>query len=548
MGGIQQMNILGNTVLSRKHLLVSILAIVLVVCGIYANSLYNGFVLDDELIIAGNPATRQLSNISDLLFAPDVIKPYYRPLNRASYLIDYQVFGLNPLWFHAVNIIIHALNAVLLYLVASRLLADRSAALVAALLFAAHPANSEAVNFISARNTLLAVCFSLASLLAFLKAREKDVRLPLLSAFLFFLGLLSKETAFMLIVVIAIYTVFPSPWFAGKMLRHRLTSLAPYLVGVVVYFAMRSYSLQGVLGVDIAGGDLFSRLAMNYHIVPQYVGLLLFPADLTIFHAVPNGNIFTPFWFLPVWIALFISAWLIVRRGNTAALFGLVWCAVNYAPISNIIPIPSEPITERFLYMPAAGFFIIVGALIEHLNADVRRRRAVTAAAAVIMLLCSAMTIQRNRDWRDDPALFASGVKNDPASAEAHCNLGTALLLDKGDIEAARQEWEAALGIDPNNSDALIQMGTYAAMKGDLRKAEQLYLSALLSPPGKSDPDKSMAHFNLGKIYDKQQRPTDALRQYELFLKLATLRYAEYKPFAEQRVEYLRNVMSSISK
>jgi tetratricopeptide (TPR) repeat protein len=539
------LNTKDNTLISQKRTLVSALVILLVACGIYADSLSNGFVLDDELIIAGNPATRHLSGIGDVLFSPDVIKPYYRPLNRASYLIDYQLFGLNPAWFHAVNIIIHALSAALLYLVASRLLADNYAALFAALLFAVHPANSEAVNFISARNTLLAACFSLASLLAFLKARERGVRLPFLSAFLFFLGLLSKETAFMLIVVIAVTTFSPSPRFVGKSLRDRSLSLVPYLAAVVVYFAMRSYSLQGMFGTDITGGDLFSRLAMNYHIIPQYVGLLLFPADLTIFHTASKGGFMTH---LAIWIALIITVWLVVRWRNRAALFGLVWCAVNYAPISNIVPIPSEALTERFLYMPAIGFFIIVGACFERLQAEESLRKAVKPVAILLLLLCAAITFQRNLEWRDDYTLFASGVQNDPASAEAHFNLGTTLLQDKHDSEAARREWETALSIDPRHADALMQMGTYAAMQGDLRKAEQFYQSALAAPPGRSDPDKSMAHFNLGKIYDKQQRPTDALKQYELFLKLVSLRYAEYKPFAEQRVALLRKDISSDSK
>ncbi len=531
------MNTLYNTRISQKRTLFSVLVILLVAGGIYANSLSNGFVLDDELIIAGNPATRHLSGIGDVLFAPDVIKPYYRPLNRASYLIDYQLFGLNPAWFHAINIIIHALSAVLLYLVASRLLADNYAALFAALLFAVHPANSEAVNFISARNTLLAGCFSLASLLAFLMARGRGVRLPFLSAVLFFLGLLSKETAFMLIVVIAVTTLSPSPWFVGKMLRDRLISLVPYLAGVVVYFAMRFYSLQGMFGTDITSGDLFSRLAMNYHIIPQYIGLLLFPIDLTIFHTASKGGFVTH---LAIWTALFIAVWLVARWRKQAALFGLVWCVVNYAPISNIVPIPSEALTERFLYMPAIGFFIIAGACFERLQAEESLRKAVKPVAILLLLLFAAITFQRNLEWRDDYTLFASGVKNDPASAEAHFNLGTALLQDKSDSGAARREWETALGIDPRHADALMQMGTYAAMKGDLRKAEQFYLSALAAPPGRSDPDKCMAHFNLGKIYEKQQRPQEALRQYELFLNSVSLRYNEYKPVAEQRAAYLR--------
>ena len=107
-----------------------------------------------------------LRNVPEVLLAPDLIKPYYRPLNRATYLFDYRVAGMNPAWYHGVNILIHLGNVILLYLLSIRLLRNWYAALVAALLFAVHPVNSEAVNFISARNTLLALFFSLASLLA----------------------------------------------------------------------------------------------------------------------------------------------------------------------------------------------------------------------------------------------------------------------------------------------------------------------------------------------------------------------------------------------
>ena len=296
-----------------------------------------------------------------------------------------------------------------------------------------------------------------------------------------------------------------------------------------------------VTGVEIPAGGLLSRLWMNYHIIPQYIGLLLFPRDLTIFHTIPQGTIFNPPWFLPVWVALILVVWRVVRSRQKAALFGLIWCVVNYAPISNIVPIPSDPITERFLYLPAVGFIFMLGAFIEYLYSTVRTKWAVNMAVAVVMLLCTIVTIQRNRDWMDDYSLYVSGVKNDPESAEAHVNLGTALLQDKGNREAARQEWETALRIDPQNSDALTQMGTYEAVIGDLQKAERYYAAALLSPPGKSDPDKSLAHFNLGRIYDEQNRALDALRQYELFLKFVTLRYAEYKPFAEQRIAYYRH-------
>lgn len=536
------MDLPGDSLDNRKALWTALLILAAATLLVYAVSFFNGFVLDDEVIIVHNPTTLHLSNIRDVLFSPDVVKPYYRPLNRASYLFDYQLFGMNPIWFHAVNILIHLLNAVLLYLIGCRLLSDRGAALAAALLFAVHPVNTEAVNFIAARNTLLALFFSLASLLAFIKAKTNGVRWPIFSAGLFFLGLLCKETAFMLIGVLALYTMLPLPFAAVEKWRDRVLALFPYLLFTLVYFAMRAYSLHGLMGTGVPSEGLFSRLAQNYYIVPQYIGLLLFPTDLTIFHDVPGGGLFAVPWFLPIWVALGIAVWLVVRWRNRVALFGLVWCAVNYLPISNIVPIPSDAITERFLYLPAAGVFIMVGAFLEWLRSRERGQQALRIAVAVIVLACAAVTVRRNLEWKDDFTLFSSGVKNNPASAEAHYNFGTA-LQDRGDLTAALREWQTALKLDPTNSDAMIQMGTFSAKQGDLPRAELYYDAALRAPPGKADPGKVMAHYNLGKIYEKTERRELALRHYALFLENVTSNYEEYKPDVEQRIAGLRAAM-----
>jgi hypothetical protein len=115
----------------------------------------NGFLRDGELIIVNNPQTLSLRNIPDVLFAPDVVKRYSRPLNRATSLLDYRIAGMNPAWYHWINVMLHGGNVFLLYPLCCRLFPNRTAALIAALLFAVHPENSEAVNFILARNTIL---------------------------------------------------------------------------------------------------------------------------------------------------------------------------------------------------------------------------------------------------------------------------------------------------------------------------------------------------------------------------------------------------------
>jgi hypothetical protein len=117
----------------------------------------NGFVWDDEPIVVESPVTRNVSRLGEALLTPDEVKPYYRPLNRASYLLDHRLAGLDPRWFHLVNVLVHAASALALYAVGRRLFARCGPALLAALLLAVHPIHVEAVAFVSARNDLLAV-------------------------------------------------------------------------------------------------------------------------------------------------------------------------------------------------------------------------------------------------------------------------------------------------------------------------------------------------------------------------------------------------------
>ncbi|MDU0457921.1 MAG: tetratricopeptide repeat protein [Geobacteraceae bacterium] len=534
----------------HSHLWKSLSLLAAVTMLVYAVTLFNGFVLDDEDIIVNNPQTLNLSNIPEVLLAPDLIKPYYRPLNRASYLLDYHLAGLNPSWYHGVNIIIHLGNVILLYLLCRRFLADKNAALMAALLFAVHPANTEAVNFISARNTLLALFFSLSSLLAFVDARIDNLRRPMMPAFLFFCALLSKETGLMLIVVIAVYCLIPLP---GELREHRpwrerLSVLAPFLLATLVYFALRTYSLHGGTELsDAPAAPLYSRLAQNYHIIPQYLGLLLFPADLNIFHRVPaNGGLFQPSWYLPAWLVMLAMAAMIIRSRNRAALFGLLWLIINYAPISNVIPIPSGLISERFLYLPSAGFFIIFGVFIAWLTSWRLSRNLVLGGVAVIAAVCAAVTVQRNLDWKNNLSLFSSGARNDPLSPVVHYYLGTA-YKDSGDMVAAGKEWEKALSLNPGYAEALAQLGTMAAIQGNLQKAEQHYIAALEAPSGVSAPDISMAHYNLGKIYEKKGQPQRAMKHYQQFLKDVPFTYQEYQADAERRLAFLLRTFNAVS-
>ena len=207
-------------------------------------------------------------------------------------------------------------------------------------------------------------------------------------------------------------------------------------------------------------------------------------------------------------------------------LAGLVWFAASYLPIANLLPIPSAAMAERFLYLPAVGIWVIAADQAVRLRDRLPGTRALVAAGGAAVLGLSAVTVRRNADWRDDVSLFTRSVENDPGSVIARFNLGSA-LRDQGDLEGARREWEKARELDPRDPGPLAQLGTLAAVRGDLATAEALYREALAA-----DPRNATVRFNLAKVLERTGRPAEALREYENFLDLAGRDQAEQVPAA----------------
>jgi tetratricopeptide (TPR) repeat protein len=491
-------------------------ALAAITLAAYVNGAGNGFVWDDVGIIVENPATRDVGGIGALALAPDMVKPYYRPVTRVSFLLDYVAFGMNASGFHAVSIAIHVANVLLLFALGLRLFGRRLPAFAAALLLAVHPVNVESVSFVSARNNLLALMFVLVAvhLLARAWERRRPWLFASLSGFSWFLALLSKESAAAAVVFFAGWVL--SPLIPAQVRRRtRLLSLGPHLAFAVLYLVVRRIALGDVVGAGLGPGGVIEALRVNYHVVPRYLELIVFPARLTIFHSVPETGPFAEPWLLGVWVALALGTVLLLRGRSVPALLAVLWVAANYAPIANLVPIPSSAMAERFLYLPAVGVWVLVGAGIGALSRHAALGRTTAVLGALCAAALAAKTVSRNVEWRDDVTLFRSAVRVDPASTVGLYNLGCA-LRERGDLEGARGAWERAIEVDPRNAGALAQLGTVFAIRGDLARAERLYVAAL-----DANAEDAAVRFNLAMVYDRLGRRAEAIARYDEFLRAA---------------------------
>jgi tetratricopeptide (TPR) repeat protein len=261
---------------------------------------------------------------------------------------------------------------------------------------------------------------------------------------------------------------------------------------------------------------------------------VLWPTGLTVHHADPSSYFPGVIARATAWLAMGAIVILLVRQRRLASLFGLLWFVVNFAPVSGIIPIPSAPIAERFLYVPAIGLWLLVADQAGALGRRGAWRRVVVGGAITVCLALAALTIQRNGDWRDDEALFSSALQVDPSSTDARYNLAIALAA-RGDADGARRQWEAILGLDHSSVGALAQLGTWHAQRGELEAAGGYFARVLAVNPGDVE-----TRFNMAVLQERLGRKREALGHYEAWLRSGPVDYPGLVPQVQEKVRRLQ--------
>ncbi|MEW6713872.1 MAG: tetratricopeptide repeat protein [Nitrospirota bacterium] len=507
---------------------------------VYANSTGNGFVSDDHSVILNNSVLRaapvSLFNTIDTT-SDTQLSPYYRPLTYLTFLIEERLHGFDPFMMHLFNVLLHAVNAFLVYRLGIALLNDQKAALLAGLLFAVHPVHTEGVNFLSGgRNTMLACFFILAAVLIHRRAVLKSrFQVALFGAALFLAGLFSKEMAMMVLPFI-LFLEIPNikEGLSGERLKSALR-LSPYAVAAFVYLFMRWQTLsrlgiqrgivpdfgeQNLNGIYIIPG-LAERLLDNIYIVPRYILTIVWPAALSPRYEVPDDfNLYA----LPLfigWLSIIAAlAWLLRRGRSKTGLFGLSWLALFWLPVSGLFYFSSVTLADRFLYIPAIGLWMIA--------ADHTVRFAPTASSArrygtificVLLLVLASLTVMRNMDWRNDITLTSRLAEQYPENPWGHLHLGSAYIQRRGehDLELAEKEFEKALALDHTMQSVYTPLGYIKLEKGDFEGAVYYYSEALAIFPFDRD-----ARINRGIAYEKLGRYKEALADYQFYLTIPT--------------------------
>jgi tetratricopeptide (TPR) repeat protein len=526
---------MARAALSSAWIHVALVAVAAIAVG--AGTIGHGFVFDDHLLLDGNgPVIRGEAPVSSVFTrrywgGADEASPneLYRPVTILSLALNARILGEGPAGFHAVNIALHAANAILACLLFRALLARPIVSLLAALLFAVHPIGTEAVAPVSGRSDLLAASFLLAATLLVLVARRvsgaRRAAALVGAGAITFLGALSKETAFVApLVGAAALLAAGRPGDASAGDRRRLAwsaagacaLLLPLVAALVLRVDTLGYLLRSDPPSDPQAAYLAfvnnpiqfapapARILTSLRVAAMAAGLLVLPLHLSAdysFDQIPvsagapsAGDIASAIF----GFATLAAIPLLARRAPGAA-FAIAWMALTYLPASNLLFPTGTIFGERLLYVPLAGFALLVALAIAAVGASPRRKTAVAVISLGLMALLGARFVARANDWSSDGTLFASAVAASPRSAKAHSNYGFTLQQD-GRFEEASGAYRRALEIAPKLTGARVGLARCLVQLGSPGEAV-----ALLEKERESGtdlrqlaPDLAGAHYALG--------------------------------------------------
>jgi Tfp pilus assembly protein PilF len=544
----------------------------------YANTLHAPFVFDDESSIVDNPVIRDLPNF--LSGAGYAYNPR-RFIGYLSFALNYKLGGLNVVGYHLVNLAIHSITAWLVYILASLTLRTpffkdsgpgtegqgpekaftdyRSfLPLLAALLFVAHPIQTQAVTYIVQRLASLATLFYLLSLVCYVSARlgQEEPSIPdsqspipgprslffVASLVAALLAMRTKEIAATLPLVVVLYEFS----FFGASTRKKLLFLLPLLLTLLIIplGMLHTGRPLGELLSDVnemtRDSRLISRgeyLLTQFTVIATYIRLLFLPINQNLDYDYP---VYGSFFALPVLggcilicsfigLAIYfyyrtrqVSPFTVHRSPFTAVhrliAFGILWFFITLTVESSIIPI-SDVIFEHRLYLPAVGAFIALAAAA--MLAAHRIPVIVCAATAVLILIAlAAVTWQRNMVWASASTLWADVVRKSPNKVRPYNNLGNALLAE-GRTNEAIETLQAGSSMEPQDASAHRNLGTALGKAGLMDKAMEEYGIAL-----RLQPNDFYTFYNLGIAYNEKGMLAEAI---ECFRKSIALRkdYAE---------------------
>ena len=502
-------------------------AVAVVAFLVFANTLGHQFVWDDYVFIVNREEAGTKLTVGNLMAGvyPRDDTHVYRPVRGVLDALVYMAFGTKPLAYHTLVVLTHASVTAFVYLLIKELSGKKLVALLAGLLFAAHPIHVEAVAWVMAGLDLLFVLFYLPSVYWYVRGRKETQRKYLKWAWMLgVLAMFTNELALTLPMVIGAidYLCFKRKIFESL----KSKELRPYLIGFAAYWLLRIYFLARVGQATYVYESLPTNLLLVVTMFGQYIRYLVWPVSLSANHLFPNGltalfvqdyNNDFPAPPLPVsepWVMAGIgvsilvlgASWWLQKRRPLYSL-GLVWIGVTLLPGLGIIPIVGI-FAERRAYLASVGFVLMVAAMLSELIKKERLRLWVLGGVVAILLGYSFQAVKRNQVWHDSSTLWPVTYAQNPMSGVATNGMAR-VYQQAGDYEKALIYAKRALEQDPYGGAF---QGTMIELYVKLKRWDELL--AFYKYYLDDDPDNADLLFRIGTLYEGEYHDYEKAREY----------------------------------
>ncbi|MBN1674057.1 MAG: tetratricopeptide repeat protein [Kiritimatiellae bacterium] len=518
-------------------------AAAIVVLGVlgYSNTLRAEFHFDDRPSIVENPGIRSLRNVTRLS------KAYpSRFIGYLTFALNYRYGGLDVRGYHAVNLLIHIVNGLLVWRLVRQFLRvtgpppagdsngtvasagdprlQAGLALFAGLLFVAHPVQTQAVTYVIQRVTSLAALFYLLAMTLYMDAAAARARLnarffacTALALLATLLAMFTKEAAFTLpIALVLLELCFLRSSAAAR--RKRIFFLLPFLLTLLVIPLTGLISARMPIGLAAEHRFIspWQYLFTQFNVVRTYLRLLFVPIGQNLDYDYPTAESLLE---LPTVLSMLLVLALLafglaaVKR-NALVGFGILFFFLALAVESTVIPL-RDVIFEHRLYLPLFGAVTaFAGGAAPWLarpaggRLPTRRRACAAALGLLLVVAAGAGAYLRNRVWKDEVSLWTDAVTKSPAKPRPHYNLGVA-LMKAGETEQARYQYSKALALRPDYAEAHVNLGSSFALEQKYDRAMYHYSRAL-----RVDPYYPDGHNSLGAILYQRGQTERAIQHF----------------------------------
>ena len=510
----------------------------LILCAVlpYLNTLVNGFIYDDNNEVLNNPYLRSFGHLKEI-FSTGIlahlgargVTNYYRPVSTFGFLLCYQLFGPLPYGFHLANVVLNAAIVCLLFVVTRRMFQNSGLAFGTAVLFALHPAHSEAVAWVSAVTDLEVTFFFLLTFWFFLdgarpgRGRSDWPQVGMAASFV--LSLLSKEQAVVIPFLATVYEHFYRDDRCETSWRQKFARYYTLWLLLVAYLLFRVRFFGGLTAVLLTPRVTWYEAFLSaFALAGEYVWKFLWPVHLSAYYAFQKSvtpldpRVLGGVVALAACGALFVLLW---RRARLVS-FGLIWFFATLALVLNARWIGPNVFNERYLYLPSIGLcWVAAWGGLEAWGWASRRpaaaRKAVAGALGLVAILAVTRIVTRNREWQNEVTYYRTTLAGEPDAVGLRINLGAA-YWNGGNADAAEAEWRTAEKLAPDNAMVLNNLGLVYARKKDDAKAIECFVRSMRERPVYADP-----HLNLGRLYAERGIKEPAELQLRAAVALAPL-------------------------